>query len=278
MTPAAGFYGVQVLEVTGLDAVSGTFQLQIGSTTTAAITFDSTNLTVTATNIQNALVTAGFTGTTVTVDQASGDEYFSFDVTFAASQADITYSAASTNPLPITFANSATAAAASQTLTFTATGPAWDANSGVNPVYHTFVPVFVDPPAPAIGDIKANGQTINGSTSSNNSSPTTAFSFDVTGAVAGAIVSVYMDGSTTPIATGTVAAGSATITLTTDGTTTIGDGSHTFTVKQSLATSAVNLYADWSEASGPTTQFTIPASSVVSGSSAGVGVTVNTGP
>ena len=55
VTPAAGFYGVQVVEVTGLDAVSGTLQLQVGSTTTPTINFDSTNLAATATNIQNAL-------------------------------------------------------------------------------------------------------------------------------------------------------------------------------------------------------------------------------
>ena len=86
-----------------------------------------------------------------------------------------------------------------------------------------------------------------------------------------------MDGGTTPIATGTVAAGATTITVTTDGATTIGDGQHTFTVKQSFATSEVDLYADW-DANGPSTQFTIPASSVVSAPSPGVGLTVSTGP
>jgi cyclophilin family peptidyl-prolyl cis-trans isomerase len=274
VTPAAGFYGVQVLEVTAINAVTGTFALQVGGTTTASINFDSTNLTATATNIQNALVAAGFSGTTVTVDQSSGAENFSFDVTFASSETNISYSAASTNPLPINFSNSATAAAASQRLTFTATGPAWDAGSGVNPVYRAFVPVYVAPPVPEIGDIKSNGQTISGSTSSNNSSSATAFSFDITGAVAGATVSVYMDGGTTPIATGTVAAGATTITLTTDGATAIGDGQHTFIVKQSLATSAVNLYADWSDTNGPSTQFTIPAGTVTSDASTGVAVTV----
>ena len=275
VTPAAGFYGVQVLEVTGLNAVIGTFQLQVGLTTTAAISFDSTNLTATAANIQSALVAAGFSGTTVSVDQASGAENFSFDVTFASSQADISYDASSANPMPIAFANSATAASTSQTLTFTATGPAWDASSGVNPAYRAFVPVFVNPPAPTIGGITSNGQPVNGSTSSNNSSPTTAFSFDVTGAVAGAVVSVYMDGGTTPIATGTVADGATTITLTTDGATTIGSGSHSFTVKQSIATGALSLYADWSTSGGPSTQFTIPAGSVVSDPSLGVTVNVN---
>ncbi len=275
VTPAAGFYGVQVLEVTGLNAVIGTFQLQVGSTTTAAINFNSTNLAATATNIKNALVAAGFSGTTVSVDQASGAENLSFNVTFAASQADISYSASSGNPMPIAFANSAAAASVSQMLTFTATGPAWDAGSGVNPVYRAFVPVFVNPPAPEIGGITSNGQSVNGSTSSNNSSPATAFSFDVTGAVAGAVVSVYMDGSTTPIATGTVAAGATTITLTTDGATAIGSGPHTFVVKQSIATSALNLYADWSTTGGPSTQFTIPASTLVSDPSLGVAVNIN---
>ena len=72
VTPAAGFYGVQVLEVTGLDAVGGASQLQIGSTTTAAITFDSTNLTTTATNIQNADRDGGLQRHDGDVEQASG--------------------------------------------------------------------------------------------------------------------------------------------------------------------------------------------------------------
>jgi hypothetical protein len=144
----------------------------------------------------------------------------------------------------------------------------------VHPAYRAFVPVYVAPPVPTIGEITSGGQTINGSTSSNNSSSSSALSFQITGAVAGAQVSVYMDGGTTPIATGTVAAGATTITVTTDGTTVIGDGQHTFTVKQSLATAAVTLYADWTDASGPSTQFSIPAGSVVSGASAGTNVTV----
>jgi cyclophilin family peptidyl-prolyl cis-trans isomerase len=278
VTPAAGYYGVQVLEVTAINAVSGTFQLKLGPTTTASINFDSTNLTATAANIQSALVTSGFTGATVTVDKATGAENFSFDVTFPESVANITYSAASTNPLPVTFANSASAAAASQTLTFTATGPAWDATSGVHAAYTSFVPVYVAPPVPVLGTIKANGQTVNGSTSDNNSSTATALSFDITGAVAGATVSVYMDDGTTPIATGSVAAGATTITLTTDGSTVFPNGQHTFTVKQSLATGALNLYADWTDASGPGTQFTIPAGSVTSAASTGVPVTISAGP
>jgi hypothetical protein len=274
VTPSAGFYGVQVLEVTAINAVTGKFALQIGGTTTAQIDFDSTDLTTTAANIQTALIAAGFSGTTVTVDQATGAQNFSFDVTFPSSVGNISYSAASTNPLPITFTNSVSAPAATQRLMFVATGPTWDAGSGVNPVYRAFVPVYVAPPAPTIGDIKSNGQTISGSTSSNNSSASSAFSFDITGAIAGATVSVYMDGGTTPIATGTVAAGATTITLTTDGATTISNAQHTFTVKQSVATVTASLYADWSN-SGPGTQFSIPASTVVSDASSGVDVTVN---
>ena len=49
----------------GLTPVSGTFQLQVGSTTTAAIDFDSTDLPATAANMQTALRNAGFSGATV---------------------------------------------------------------------------------------------------------------------------------------------------------------------------------------------------------------------
>jgi len=131
VTPAAGFYGVQVLEVMGYTPVTtsspvtaghGAFQLQVGSTTTGAINFDSTNLTATAASIQSALRTSGFNNATVTVAQATTAPNFVFDVTFGSSQADISYVAASTNPLPLSFSNAATAASASQEITFTSTG------------------------------------------------------------------------------------------------------------------------------------------------------------
>ena len=67
LTPTAGYNGVQYLEVAAITPVSGTFQLEVGSITTAAINFDSTNLTTTAANMQSALVTAGFSGATVSV-------------------------------------------------------------------------------------------------------------------------------------------------------------------------------------------------------------------
>lgn len=54
VTPTNGDYGVQVLEVMGFTPVSGTFELQVGTTTTGSISFDSTNLATTAANIQSA--------------------------------------------------------------------------------------------------------------------------------------------------------------------------------------------------------------------------------
>ncbi len=163
-----------------------------------------------------------------------------------------------------------------------ATPAAWDSSAGVNPVYTAFVPVYVDPPAPQIASISSNGQTVTGTTSGNNSSAASTLSFDVTGAVSGATVSVYMDyvagGDNTPIITGTVAANSTTITLTTTaGSPTISAGSHEFTVAQTLATSAVDIYADWTGQSGnqsPGIQYTIPASSVSSPVSAATALTI----
>ena len=49
---------------------TGGFKLAVGSTTTAPINFEANNLTATAANIQTALVVAGFSGTTVTVNAA----------------------------------------------------------------------------------------------------------------------------------------------------------------------------------------------------------------
>jgi len=159
-----------------------------------------------------------------------------------------------------------------------ATAAPWDSSAGIDPVYRAYVPVFVAPPAPQIGSISAGGQTVSGSTSDNNSSTATELSFNITGAIAGATVSVYVNGVTTPIATGTVATGSTTITVTTDGTTTIASGSREFTVTQTVPTSAMSLFADFqTDSSGspyPYAQFVIPASSVDSAPSAGTALTI----
>jgi cyclophilin family peptidyl-prolyl cis-trans isomerase len=276
VTASSGFYGVQVVEVMGFSPISGTFELQVGSTTTAAITFDSTNLAATAANIQAALRAAGFTGTTVTVATSNTPPAFNFNVTFSSSQAAVTYQASAT-ALPVTFTNSATAATATQELTFTATGTSWDSGSNVNPVYRAFVPVYVDPPAPTIASISAGGSIVTGNTLNNNSSTASELSFNITGAVAGATVSVYIDGGTTPIATGTVGSSATTVTVTTNGTSKIASGSHTFTVVQSLATPALSLLADWTSTSSglsPGSQFPISAGSVTSTASAGVNLSV----
>jgi len=156
-----------------------------------------------------------------------------------------------------------------------ATAAPWDAGSGVGPVYRAFVPVFVAPPAPQLDSISVNGLTVSGSTSANNSNTANELSFNVSGVISGVTVSVYVDGVSAPIATGTVASGATSITLTTDGTTVILNGNREFTVKQTLATSALLLFADFSTSTGqPGTQFQIPASSVTSPASAGTALTI----
>ena len=289
VTPTAGFYGEQVLEVMGFTPVTttspattghGTFTLQVppataggSTTTTGPISFDSTNLTGTAANIQAALRTAGFSGATVTVAQATTAPAFVFDVNFAASEPDITYTADGTNPLPLSFSNAAAAAAGTQEITFRATGTPWDGTSGVNPVYRSFVPVFVGPSAPVLSSISSGGKTISGSTFNNNGATAAQFSFNVTGVISGATVSVYLDNGTTPLISGTATGTSITLTTTGGSANKIADGSHTFTVKQTIATPALSLLADWS-ANGPGTQFQIAASSVDSAASTGVPITI----
>jgi len=271
VTPSAGFYGVQVLEVMGFTPVSGSFQLKVGSTTTAAINFDSTNLAGTAANIQAALRNAGFSGAAVSVASSTTAPDFNFNVTFATAQANIAYVAAAT-ALPVNFTNSASQQAAAQTLTFSATGASWDSTSGVNPVYRAFVPVYVAPPAPALTSISAGGKTITTSTFYNNGAASSELSFNISGVVSGTTVSVYVDGSSTPLVSGSAGSGS-TLTLTTDGTTKIADGAHTFTVKQSVATGNVNAYTNWTS-NGPNGQFPIASINVGSPASAGTPLTI----
>ena len=198
-------------------------------------------------------------------------------MTFAGSETTISYVAAST-ALPVTFANSASAAAADQQLTFTGHGGLVGPGLGVDPVYRAFVPVYVRP-AGAADRLHLRGRgdrhrehvrqqlehrhRVRRSISRERS-PAPRFRS-------------IMDGGTTAIATGTVASGATTITLTTDGTTTIADGNHQFTVEQSIATPALSLYADWTSGSSglaPGAQFPIAASSVNSPASAGTALTI----
>jgi len=158
-----------------------------------------------------------------------------------------------------------------------ATAAPWDASSGVDPVYRAYVPVFVAPPAPQISSISVGGQTISGSTFANNVNTATKLSFNVSGAIGGATVSVYVDGVAAPIATGTVPTGATSISLTTNGTTKIPDGNHQFTVKQTIATPALSLYAAWTTGSSglsPGAQFPIAVSSADSAASAGTALTI----
>ena len=94
---------------------SGPLELDVGSTPTGQIDFDSGNPTATAANIQSALLALGLSGTTVTVAANSTPTSLVFTVTFPAAEAAIT---ATTTDLPVTFSNSATSSAATQTLTF----------------------------------------------------------------------------------------------------------------------------------------------------------------
>jgi hypothetical protein len=85
----------------------GTFQLQVGSYTTAPISFDS-NTTVTALNIQNALKAAGFAGVAVSAPGKSSinPTFFTFNVTFAGYDDPVVQYQAITLPASVVFTNS----------------------------------------------------------------------------------------------------------------------------------------------------------------------------
>jgi cyclophilin family peptidyl-prolyl cis-trans isomerase len=159
-----------------------------------------------------------------------------------------------------------------------ATAASWDSGAGVDPVYRAYVPVWVAPPTPQIASIAADGQTVSGSTSADNASSGSELTFNITGAIAGATVSVFVDGGATPIATGTVATGDTTITLTSSGDAKLSAGSHEFTVQQTIATTQIVLLADWTTTStgspSPGVEFPIPASSINSAASAGTALTI----
>ncbi|MGO9109891.1 MAG: Calx-beta domain-containing protein [Thermoguttaceae bacterium] len=83
----------EVQEISFGASITGQFYLQLGSVLTAAINFDNTNLTNTASNIQTALVSAGFSGATVTVVPPSvpttTPTTFTFKVTFGGASTGV---------------------------------------------------------------------------------------------------------------------------------------------------------------------------------------------
>ena len=284
LTPTAGYQGIQYLEVTAVTPVTGAFTLQAGSSAaTASINFDSTNLAGTAALMQTAL-DAKYTGATVTAVTpipTLGPTEFQFTVTFPSGEPLVSVPTSSSFPFTVT--NSGVAGATTQTLTFAESSPgtAWDSLQNLSPVYRAYVPIFIGaqaatPATPKIASITVGGSTVTGTTFANNTTSATELSFNVTGAVAGDTVSVYMDGGSTPIATGLVGTGAKTITVTTDGTTKIATGSHQFTVKQ--ATPESMLYADFGATSSggyyPGAEYAAPASSVSSAASAGTALTI----
>ena len=82
--PVSGYQHRLTFDSTGAVPlpVEGTFALNVGGTTTAPISFDSTNLGTTAANMQTALQNAGFSGAIVTAQASTGSTVFNFNVNF----------------------------------------------------------------------------------------------------------------------------------------------------------------------------------------------------
>ncbi|MGA2253719.1 MAG: C2 family cysteine protease [Thermoguttaceae bacterium] len=99
-------------QAAAMPPITGTFALSVGAVMTGSISFNSSSratLATTATNIQTALVKAGFPGTTVKSVSSTDPFTFTFDVSFANPEAAIAYMAIPPNPLPAFFTNTATA-------------------------------------------------------------------------------------------------------------------------------------------------------------------------
>lgn len=118
-----------------------------------------------------------------------------------------------------------------------------------------------------------------GITNFNNSTAARALQFIVTGAFSGATITLYADGN----AIGSAVAGSGPTTVTTNGTTTLSDGAHQFTVRQasssagqSISSAATSVTIDTATPSAPATP-TLAASSDT-GISQTDGITSQTSP
>jgi len=111
------------------------------------------------------------------------------------------------------------------------TGDRWDLQ---------YVPVYVIPPSPtgiALASASDTGASDSDALTNLNNSAGQALEFEIEGVIIGALVELYADGElisqTTAVAT--------TVTIVTDGTATLADGTHQFAVKQTLLDEAVEV-------------------------------------
>ena len=104
------------------------------------------------------------------------------------------------------------------------------------------IPVLIVPAAPTVAlnsSSDTGTSTTDGVTKYNNDGSDQTLSFDLTGVTSGATVNVYA--GTTLIATGTVPTGSTTLTLASNGTAKLADGTYSITAEQvqSITSTAV---------------------------------------
>ena len=110
----------------------------------------------------------------------------------------------------------------------TAGNTASAANVG-NFIVNIAAPVSPTPAVPALLASSDSGvSSSDGLTNRNNSSSGTKLQFSVGGTVAGATITLYADGNVI----GSAVAAGATTTITSNGTSTLSDGAHTFTASQ----------------------------------------------
>ena len=132
--------------------------------------------------------------------------------------------------------------------------------------YHDtqMVPVYVSPAAPTLDLIAGSDSGTSDSDNITNLDNTAGktLHFRVSGVVNGAVVKVYADGSSTPIGQGT--ASGTEVTIETNGTLDLTDGTHTFTATQELDNQTVSV--------GNTSDVV----NLVSTASSGLAVTVDT--
>ena len=149
--------------------------------------------------------------------------------------------------------------------------------SGTAPVYRSLVTVYFAPPTPVLNSIIAGGQTVTGSTFDNNGTASTELSFNISGVASGLTVGVFVDGSSTPLVTGT--ASGSTITLTTTGSSANAISDALTRYRQADCSDCGHrtdrrLVGGSAGQVAPSDTFFVPAGSAVSTASNGVTITI----
>jgi cyclophilin family peptidyl-prolyl cis-trans isomerase len=232
LSASNGTTGTAVVTVTAKDTTTNETSVQQFSVTIAADTTNNVPFLNSINPIQTTVNTP--VNFTIPATDVEGDSIY-YNATVSPANSNITLTVNHTTGA-VTLTPSSSLAPGVYSIQITA------AASSTSTTYDTqLVPVYINPAAPTTVTLRAVSDTGPSSsdklTKFDNSTSGNALEFQVDGVISGATVQLFSDG--TPI--GSAVASGTSVTITTNGTVDLTDGTHAITAKQVLTNKTVSV-------------------------------------